>query len=399
MDDRAALDILQRVAVFQHMASDDLENLLPYCRHHHFAPGATIIQEGDDTRHLYIILEGEVGVFKTAVAAPEVDTPPGAAASEYQIGVLRVGEVVGEMSFIDAVYTRSASIRALSPTHLLSISHEAFETIAQTHLQTAYTLLLNLARLTSRHLQRASDTAVAALQSDLDQANTRAAMGRFMSYVVILLFAYNLTLGVTIPLSKTSYYANLISFATVAIFGLMLGVMVRQSGYSLRTYGMTLYGWRRSVREALWLTLGLIGLLTLAKWIWIQQLSSEVDIPLFGPYQPQTVPEIAFTFGMYTLLAPVQEFISRGVMQTSFAHFYTGKHKTLLAILVSNSLFCAAHVHLSAGFAALVFAPGLLWGYLYARHGTLIGVSLSHILVGLYAVFILKLSLLIRLLS
>jgi hypothetical protein len=36
------------------------------------------------------------------------------------------------------------------------------------------------------------------------------------------------------------------------------------------------------------------------------------------------------------------------------------------------------------------FFPGLLWGYLYHRHKTIIGVSISHILLGLYAVYILR---------
>ena len=34
------------------------------------------------------------------------------------------------------------------------------------------------------------------------------------------------------------------------------------------------------------------------------------------------------------------------------------------------------------------FLPGLFWGWLYARHGTLIGVSVSHILLGLWTVFV-----------
>jgi hypothetical protein len=39
----------------------------------------------------------------------------------------------------------------------------------------------------------------------------------------------------------------------------------------------------------------------------------------------------------------------------------------------------------------IVFVPGLFWGWLYARHDTLIGVSLSHLIIGWTAIFFLNL--------
>ena len=60
--------------------------------------------------------------------------------------------------------------------------------------------------------------------------------------------------------------------------------------------------------------------------------------------------------------------------------------------LVSNALFSATNVHMMSGLlGVIVFIPGLFWGWLYARQGNLIGVSISHLFVGWTALFFLNL--------
>jgi len=45
-------------------------------------------------------------------------------------------------------------------------------------------------------------------------------------------------------------------------------------------------------------------------------------------------------------------------------------------------------VFISLNIAAFVFPIGLLWGWLYARHGTIIGISISHTILGVFAFYI-----------
>jgi len=60
-----------------------------------------------------------------------------------------------------------------------------------------------------------------------------------------------------------------------------------------------------------------------------------------------------------------------------------------MAIVIANALFTAAHLYLSIGFALLAMIPGFLWGWLYARHGTLVAPVVSHIVLGWWAFFVL----------
>jgi membrane protease YdiL (CAAX protease family) len=62
-----------------------------------------------------------------------------------------------------------------------------------------------------------------------------------------------------------------------------------------------------------------------------------------------------------------------------------GKHRILIAVFISNLMFSMTHLHISTRFALLAFLPGLFWGWQYARHKNLIGISISHIVIGLSA--------------
>ena len=98
-------------------------------------------------------------------------------------------------------------------------------------------------------------------------------------------------------------------------------------------------------------------------------------------------------FIVYAVFCPVQELIGRCGAQAPIYAFLQGseKQRHLISILTSNLLFAASHSHLNAAFMLVTFLPGLFWGWLFARHKSLIGVSISHIVIGGYALFALGL--------
>ncbi len=69
--------------------------------------GTVVIQEGEPIDALYIVLEGKLSVSAEAVEGEE-------------IAVLSSGEIVGEMSFVDA-RPPSATVKAIEPTVLWAI--------------------------------------------------------------------------------------------------------------------------------------------------------------------------------------------------------------------------------------------------------------------------------------
>jgi len=90
----------------------------------------------------------------------------------------------------------------------------------------------------------------------------------------------------------------------------------------------------------------------------------------------------------YALFVPVQEMVARSGIQSSLMMYLRPRHRVPMSIFMSTLLFSATHLHTGPVFALAVFPLGLFWGGLYARHPTLVGVVCSHLLIGLFAVFV-----------
>jgi len=87
----------------------------------------------------------------------------------------------------------------------------------------------------------------------------------------------------------------------------------------------------------------------------------------------------------YLAFVPLQELIVRGSIQGALERSLLGEHRVRNAILASNAIFAAGHLHVSITLAVVVFVSGLFWGWLYSRQHSLVGVSVSHLLLGLTA--------------
>ncbi len=97
-----------------------------------------------------------------------------------------------------------------------------------------------------------------------------------------------------------------------------------------------------------------------------------------------------FLFILYALLVPVQELVARAVIQSSLMKIFSGRWMLLKAILLSNLMFSAFHLYLEMTFAIMTFIPGIFWGYLFAKQKGLLGVSISHIIIGLFVLIFLS---------
>ena len=89
------------------------------------------------------------------------------------------------------------------------------------------------------------------------------------------------------------------------------------------------------------------------------------------------------------LSVPLQELVVRGALQGFLHEFLSGRGRLTWAIVLSNLMFSTAHVFISPFYSYATFGLGLFWGVLYARQGTLVGVSVSHAIVGIWSIFVL----------
>ncbi|MBV8814523.1 MAG: CPBP family intramembrane metalloprotease [Verrucomicrobia bacterium] len=219
---------------------------------------------------------------------------------------------------------------------------------------------------------------------------TRDLMGHFLIYIIVNSCFYS----VVVHFSRNLVYdldTNILISACLLLVLLLtsVSVVLKRPG-CLEFYGLRWSDWPTAVYTAVTYSLPILALIVLAKWIAIRILPTFDRLDLFSgrlsqyPLQSNHLAQLA----IYVVLTPVQEFIARSVIQGSLQEFLSGRGRTFKAILISNLLFSTFHLFVSPYFAVASFLPGMFWGWLYSRQRSLISVSASHTLIGVWALYV-----------
>src|SRR5215203_2542966 len=99
--------------LFGQLNDDDVEWMLKTGSRRFVPAGATVIEQGVPVDAVFILLEGSLAVWLRSKGRPERD-----------LARLSAGEIVGEMSFVDA-RPPSATVRALEDSTVFAISKPA----------------------------------------------------------------------------------------------------------------------------------------------------------------------------------------------------------------------------------------------------------------------------------
>jgi membrane protease YdiL (CAAX protease family) len=362
--------------IFSRINDHDIRKILPFFRFVSLQSGEIFIEEGvESSRDLYLILQGDLEVIKN---------------KQFIVARLTSGDALGELSFIKGD-PRSASIKSTTEATLLSLTPDDFTRMELAFPGACNGLLKNMVGYVAERLKQTSANEIKALKIELQNSVLNSQANIFFSYVIGLLCVYNLTIHIITNLSMDANQASIISAVIILVFCVVLILMIRQSKLPIQIFGLTTKHWKPALRESLFWSCILIAIFIAIKWMLIHYVARYQSLSLFD-FNLTQQKYLAFNFILYGLHSPIQEFIARGVLQGSLQHFFTGKNIAFRSIIVSNALFSATHVHLMSGLlGVIVFIPGLFWGWLYARNPNLIGVSISHLLIGWTGLFFLNL--------
>lgn len=97
--------------------------------------GEVLVREGDSDDHLYVVVAGSLGVIKAAGTDNEIT-----------LNVMRPGDVVGELSFLDGA-TRFASLVAMADTRVLGLSRGDLEALLETDPHLVYRVMRAIVRV------------------------------------------------------------------------------------------------------------------------------------------------------------------------------------------------------------------------------------------------------------
>ena len=235
-----------------------------------------------------------------------------------------------------------------------------------------------------------------ALRSELEQSRARLSVASFIVNMFVMMAAYSLSLSALELLSPENRPSRTVHSAVVIFAAVVpLYIMIRRSAYPVASYGLTWVGWPEVLWRSFLYSCPVMGLILVVKavWIWLDpRLSAE---PLFNVAamfgsKPFDAGYFAFAVVIYVVFSPIQELFARSALQGSLEKFLSAPARgaNWSAILLSNLMFASAHTHIGFYFCLAAFVPGLFWGWLYDRQRSLLGATLSHIVVGVWALFV-----------
>jgi CRP-like cAMP-binding protein len=141
MSDQTVLDALHGSRLAAELSDEQMRVLADSVVFRDLAPGDVLVREGTSDNHLYVIVNGSLGVVTNAGKADAVT-----------LFSLSRGDFVGELGFIDGTQ-HYASLVASTPTRVFGIEREKLEALLPTHPEIVYRVMRAIIR-TVHEIQR-----------------------------------------------------------------------------------------------------------------------------------------------------------------------------------------------------------------------------------------------------
>jgi|GEM_PF-524862 len=367
--------------LLQFLVPEEREQLLQNAKKITLKKNQILMHQGDPADSFFIVLKGKLRATKHVKKKT----------IEHLMGYLRGGEIIGEMAIIENV-PRTVTLKATQSTTVLEFKIDQIQQFPEIYNK----LSIFLGKRTAQRLRYLTDVTVKSMEKELQEAKKHNALGLLMVTVFSLICVYMISQRFLENLAIKLPVTTIISAPMVIIIVVIMVWVMKKSGYPWKTFGIRFKNWRYHCVEAIGLSIPVIIVLMISKWIVIHWILKDPSIPLIDPKSSVPInmkfslPLYLGSLLVYIIIAPLQELIARGALQSGFYVFLLGseKNRTWIAIIISNLIFSLPHLYESPYFAVIVLVPGIFWGWLFARQKTLVGVSVSHIFIGVWMVFV-----------
>jgi len=378
--ERSEAPAWSRAPIFARLSPPQIEALGELVETRSLEAGENLVEEGEVATSLFVVMSGAFDIVKREKARNR----------EHQIDKVGAGDILGESALFEEL-PRAATVRASEPSvvHVVPMAELKRRARTDQRLEAVHEQLV--VAIAEELAQRLRTQAT----HKLEHAQQQDVMGHFVVNVLLLvcLYVYLLAglqrLGDHLP-TNTSF----ISIPLQLIFGVGSWYFIRRSGYPLSTFGLSARHLVSSLVEAVVFTAPALVLVTGIKWVLMKAELVAGPLIAYPAWQERLMSDDVWPkLTIYALASLVQELVVRSALQSSLEKFLSGPNRIRNSIVLSALLFSVTHLHMSFLFATLAFLPGLFWGWLFSRRRNLLGVTVSHIVVGGFVFFILGVAL------
>lgn len=222
--------------------------------------------------------------------------------------------------------------------------------------------------------------------NDITHQHMRSAFASIFASGVAVVFLYVSLLGLFSELMRTTELRTLMNSLFMLLPAAGSLYVATQSALPIELLGLSWRNWKQNAQEAVMLSVAFCAVLTLVLIILRVLVPSLAHMPVVI-LSLDDFSSLPFILGvvLYVALTPLQEFLARGALQAPLEQVFTGRYRHIQANIMANLMFSVFHQHLGITFAVMVLLPGFFWGWLFSRQKTLVGVSISHAIIGIYA--------------
>jgi CRP-like cAMP-binding protein len=141
MTDQAIVDAVRHSRLATELSEAQMRTLADSLVLRDLQPDEVLVKEGKSDNHLYVIVNGAIGVVRNAGTTERVT-----------LLTLTTGDLVGELSFIDGT-PHYASLVAIGPTRVFGLEREKLESLLLVHPEIVYRVMRAIVR-TVHEIQR-----------------------------------------------------------------------------------------------------------------------------------------------------------------------------------------------------------------------------------------------------
>ncbi len=360
------VSFLQKIPLFQGIGPEEFISLLKYIEERNFAKGSWAFREGEKSSCLYIVMKGKGEIVKKTEFSDYYE----------RLSVAEAGEVFGEIAYLENT-ERTASFRILEPATILVFFLEKLrfdEKMKHVYEKIEHNLALYLAK----KLKQADSLLLERFMQRVNHIQTESRIKNVFFYLFVVSAIYFNLLN----LLKIYFSERTISqFIAIPLWSLVFlsGIIwiLRKLDYNREFYGLTLRDCKKQIVEAVLYSIPIILFFVCVKWILIQFYPKFESLPLFYFESENWKLVVA-----YLIFIPIEEFVVRGLLQSVFRSFMQNKAQIFVPIICSNLFYEFVQGLRNYWYGLTIFAVGIMWGYLYEKHRSLVGVVVSHALIG-----------------
>ena len=353
---------IKKIFLFNCLTEKEINFLASHILVKEVASQEVLFHENDSCNALYIIVSGTASCLKWDVDHSQ----------QIRIKTFEIGDVFGEMSFLDTS-PRSATIQADGTCTILMLKRDPFHSKDPFIIDLYSHIQANIAYINLPRLRSASSSLVLALTKQLQQSELSNQFGRAFIYIILVFGLGGLfdklgsSAGIKIssPLYVWSYLAALL-VPTISIAYIFK--------FQLKDMGIGLHNWKKALLDGIGLSL----LITLVYFLFRKPLQSFL-VHTGASRGPNP---FILIWSLYPIHSYLQELMARGIFQTMLQKFYQDP-KGMKSIFTTSLVFAMFHSHYGFTMTLSTFCLSFLFGFTYIRSYNLIGVSLIHTTIGL----------------